>query len=122
MFVVHLSLHVACYAKQDFLHRPMCHSHSLDIIPIPMHTSNLLHVQLTVTPQWSMPNQLVVPVEVKIGTHDSSCAATVVTSSDTWDAASELHDGNNVRRTSLCIMPPQRSESSVRLRIDTLHG
>jgi len=79
----------------------MCHSHSLDIIPIPMgipipmHTSSLLHVQLTVTPQWSMPNQLVVPVEVKIGTHDSSCAATVVTSSDTWDAASELHDGNS---------------------------
>jgi len=97
----------------------MCHSHSLDIIPIlmgipiPMHTCNLLHVQLTVTPQWSVPNHLVVPVEVKIGTHDSSCAATVVTSSDTWDAASELHDGK-ARQTSLThVMPPQRGESSV---------
>ena len=51
-------------------------------------------VQLTVTAQWPVPDHLVIPVEIKIGTHDSSCAATVVTSSDTcWDAVSELHHG-----------------------------
>ena len=58
-----------------------------------------VHGQLTVIPQWSVagPGQLVIPVEVKIGTQDSSCAATVVTDSEScWDdAASQLIDGTH---------------------------
>ena len=55
-------------------------------------------------PQWSVagPGQLVIPVEVKIGTQDSSCAATVVTDSEScWDDASQLIDGIRTQQLSL---------------------
>jgi len=55
--------------------------------------------QLTVTRQCSVSDELVIPVEVKICTNDSSsCAATVVSgSADTcWQTTNSQLDGRSV--------------------------
>jgi len=58
-----------------------------------------------VTPQWSLKNQLVIPIEIKIGTHDTSgsggtprpcgdSGASVADSDSCWDVTvDDVQDG-----------------------------